>query len=135
MARAGMIAGAMTLALCTTAANAAGSDLLPPLETQARQESPAFGGFSAQRGRAFFDGTHGQDWSCSSCHTRNPLEAGRHAATGRSIAALAPAANPKRLSDPAKVEKWFRRNCKDVLRRECTATEKGDVISYLLSLK
>lgn len=135
MARTGTIAGAMALAVCTAAATAAGTDLLPPLEAQARREAPAFEGFSAQRGRAFFDSTHGQEWSCSSCHTSNPLEAGRHAATGKTIAALAPAANPKRLSDPAKVEKWFRRNCKDVLRRECTAAEKGDVLSYLLSLE
>ena len=97
--------------------------------------APAFAGFSGQRGQAFFDSTHGQQWSCSSCHTRNPLQAGRHAATGKTIAALAPAANAERLSDPAKVEKWFRRNCKDVLKRECTATEKGDVIRYLVSLK
>ena len=98
MTSAAALAGAMALALCTTAAGATGRDLLPALEAQARQEAPAFEGFSAQRGRVFFDSTHGQDWSCSSCHTRNPREAGRHAATGKTIAALAPAANPKRLS-------------------------------------
>lgn len=117
------------------AAVAGGADLLPALEAQARQADRAFSGFSAQRGRDFFVSTHGQQWSCSSCHTRNPLQAGRHAATGKTISALAPAANPQRLTDPAKVEKWFRRNCKDVLQRECSAAEKGDVLSYLLSLK
>ncbi|MFA5940466.1 MAG: DUF1924 domain-containing protein [Sinimarinibacterium sp.] len=125
----------MLMAVAAPVAIAGGADLLPALELQARQAAPAFAGFSAQRGQAFFDSTHGQQWSCSSCHTRNPLQAGRHAATGKTIAALAPAANAERLSDPAKVDKWFRRNCKDVLKRECTAAEKGDVIRYLVSLK
>lgn len=135
MARAIQIVGAVTLTLYAATATAAGQDLLPALEAQARQDAPAFDGFSASRGRRFFDSTHGQDWSCSSCHTRDPRQPGRHAATGKTIAALAPSANPKRLSDPAKVEKWFRRNCKDVLQRECTAAEKGDVLRYLLSLE
>ena len=51
------------------------------------------------------------------------------------IAPLAPAFNPERFSDPAKVEKWFRRNCNDVLSRECTAVEKADVLAYLNALK
>jgi len=33
------------------------------------------------------------------------------------------------------VDKWFRRNCKDVLSRECSAAEKADVMAYLISLK
>jgi hypothetical protein len=55
--------------------------------------------------------------------------------TGKAIQPLAPVANAARLTDTAKVDKWFRRNCKDVLGRECTAAEKGDVIAYLISLK
>ena len=47
---------------------------------------------------------------------------------------MAPAANPQRFSDAAKVEKWFKRNCNDVLGRACTAQEKGDVLAYLMSL-
>ena len=39
------------------------------------------------------------------------------------------------FSDPAKVEKWFRRNCNDVAGRECTAGEKADVLAWLISLK
>jgi hypothetical protein len=30
------------------------------------------------------------------------------------------------------VEKWFRRNCNDVLGRTCTPSEKADVMAYLL---
>jgi hypothetical protein len=63
------------------------------------------------------------------------LSTGRHATTGREIAPLAPAANPARLVDVDRIEKWFKRNCNDVLRRACTAAEKGDVLAYLTSLK
>jgi hypothetical protein len=47
---------------------------------------------------------------------------------------MAPSVNPARFTNTSKVEKWFKRNCKDVLNRECTAQEKGDVITYLMSL-
>ena len=90
---------------------------------------------SAQRGELFFKSTHGNDWSCASCHTGNPLAAGKHVKTGKAIAPLAPAANPQRFTDAAAVEKWFRRNCNDVLGRACTAQEKSDVTQYLMSLK
>jgi hypothetical protein len=104
-------------------------------ESAARQVSPAFGGFSAQRGETFFKSAHGGDWSCASCHTQSPVATGRHAVTGKAIAPLAPAAGPARFTDAAKVEKWFNRNCNDVLKRACTPAEKGDVLAYLMSLK
>ena len=110
------------------------ADIQRGYETGARQGSPAFAGFSAQRGEAFFASTHGGDWSCASCHTRSPLAVGRHAVTGKDIAPLAPAASATRFTDPAKVEKWFTRNCNDVLKRPCTPLEKGDVLAYLMSL-
>lgn len=87
------------------------------------------------RGQAFFNATHGREWSCSSCHGAPPTQQGKHAATGKAIAPLAPAFNPQRFTDPAKVEKWFRRNCGDVVGRECTAAEKADVMAWLLTLK
>lgn len=108
---------------------------LQQLTIQAKAENPAFTGFNSQRGQQFFTSTHGNDWSCSSCHTKNPLQTGKHEVTGKIIQPLAPAANASRFSDTAKSEKWFRRNCKDVLKRECTTQEKGDVLSWLLSLK
>lgn len=87
----------------------------------------------AARGQQFFTQRHGRDWSCSSCHTSRPTTEGQHASTGKTIAPLAPGANPQRFSDAAKTEKWFRRNCKDVLGRECSAGEKADVMAWLLS--
>jgi len=89
----------------------------------------------AVRGEQFFNSTHGGDWSCASCHGKSPVQTGKHASTGKTIEPLAPAANPKRLTDDAKVDKWFRRNCKDVLARECTAIEKADVLAYLVGVK
>lgn len=110
-------------------------DFLTQFEAAARQESASFQGFSALRGARFFRTTHGQEWSCSSCHTENPSVDGKHAKTAKRIAPLAPAANVERFSNPSKVEKWFKRNCNDVLGRICSAQEKGDVVTYLTSLK
>ncbi len=90
---------------------------------------------SVQRGEQFFTGKHGRDWSCASCHTATPNKTTEHILTGKSIEPLAPAANAKRFSDPAKSEKWFKRNCNDVLSRECSAQEKADVIAWLLTIK
>ena len=94
-----------------------------------------FQGFSAARGETFFKSKHGGEWTCASCHTDNPAAEGKHAKTGKIIKPLAPSANAERFSDMAKVEKWFKRNCNDVLERVCTAQEKGDVLSYLLTIK
>ena len=87
------------------------------------------------RGRDLFTQNHGREWSCASCHGAVPTQTGKHASTGKPIGPLAPAFNAERFTDKAKVEKWFRRNCNDVVGRECTAAEKADVLSWLASLK
>lgn len=89
----------------------------------------------AARGRGFFTARHGGEWSCASCHGTVPTGPGKHASTSKTIEPLAPAFNPKAFTDTAKVDKWFRRNCKDVLSRECSAAEKADVMAFLISLK
>lgn len=106
-----------------------------PAAQLARFDAAAGAPGQAARGQAFFDATHGREWSCADCHRAPPTTPGRHAGTGKTIAPLAPAANPERFTDTAKVDKWFRRNCKDVLARECSAAEKADVMAYLLSWK
>jgi mono/diheme cytochrome c family protein len=73
--------------------------------------------------------------TCATCHTDNPAQPGRHAITGKTIKPLAPVANAERLSDPAKVEKWFTRNCKEVVGRECSAGEKADFVAYLAEVR
>ncbi len=87
------------------------------------------------RGQQFFNARQGREWNCASCHGAMPTQTGKHASTGKSIGALAPAFNPERFTDAAKTEKWFRRNCRDVAGRECTASEKADVLSWLMTLK
>jgi len=87
------------------------------------------------RGQQLFTTRQGREWSCSSCHGAVPTQAGQHAGTGKPIAALAPAFNPERFTDAAKTEKWFRRNCNDVVGRECSAAERADVLSWLMTLR
>jgi hypothetical protein len=129
--------GALTAGFAFAAAAHAETpaDFLKQFDTAARQESAGFQGFSPRRGEAFFRASHGGEWSCASCHTRNPLAAGRHARTDKPIPPLAPAANAERFTRPDKVAKWFKRNCNDVLGRACSAQENGDVLAYLTSLK
>ena len=90
---------------------------------------------AVEAGRAFFTRTHGGAWSCASCHGEAPTAPGKHASTGKAIAPLAPAANPRAFTDTAQVDKWLRRNCRDVLKRECSAGEKADVLAWLGSLR
>ena len=97
--------------------------------------TPGFQGFSAARGESFFKAKHGGEWSCASCHTENPVALGKHAKTGKVIDPLAPSANAERFTSPKKVDKWFKRNCNDVLSRICTPQEKGDMLAYLLTVK
>lgn len=113
----------------------ASAHALPPAEMLQGYSAQAGAAAQPERGRQFFDARHGREWSCSSCHGAVPTQPGRHAATGRSIGALAPAANAQRFTDPAKTEKWFRRNCNEVLGRECSAAEKADVLGWLLALQ
>lgn len=106
-----------------------------PAEQLASYSAKAGSPAQAARGQQWFNSKHGQDWSCSSCHTATPTVEGRHASTAKPIAPLAPAFNPERFADAAKTEKWFRRNCNDVLGRECSNAEKADVLAWLLTLK
>lgn len=122
-----------------SAAQAAPLDLLQSYAVQAKQENPQFQAFSAARGEQLYHAkrnhSSGKMLSCASCHTDNPKSAGRHEKTGKAIQPLAPIANRDRFADNAKVEKWFKRNCQDVLERACSVQEKGDFVTYLLSIK
>jgi hypothetical protein len=125
---------ACALAPLAALANPARDSILVQLATQAKQADPSFAGFSAARGEAFWQADHAggkpETPSCTTCHTKDPTAEGRTRA-GKSIAPMAVSVTPDRFTDPAKVEKWFARNCSTVLGRACTPAEKGDVISYL----
>ena len=64
-------------------------------------------------------------------HT-DPHNAGQ-TTVGQAIKPMAVSVTPDRFTDMAKTEKWFRRNCKTVLGRECTPVEKGDFIAFMTS--
>lgn len=128
--------GAIAMTVVMNAAYAeAPQNFLDAFAQEAKTQNPAFKGFSAKAGEAFYKNKHGGEWSCSSCHTDNPAAEGKHTVTGKLIQPLSPNANPARFTDAAKVNKWFKRNCNDVLKRECTAEEKGNLLTYLLSVK
>lgn len=129
----GAILGALWLP-ATAGADPARDAILTALAAQAKAEDPAFAGFSAERGAAFWTATHAgggaETPSCTTCHSNDPTAEGK-TRTGKAIAPMAVSKTPARFTDAAAVEKWFGRNCKSVLGRACTAAEKGDVITYL----
>jgi Domain of unknown function (DUF1924) len=129
-----LLSGIMLLTVAATAHAQTSQQTLEGFKQSAAGTS-GFQGFSATRGEQFFNSTHGNDWSCATCHTKNPAAQGKHTKTGKLIKPLAPAANAERFTDQAKIDKWFKRNCNDVLNRACTPLEKGDVLTYLMSLK
>ncbi len=109
------------------------------LEKEARLADPGFNGFEYSRGEKIYFSKHrgkrGKIVSCSSCHTENLSASGKHLFTGKVIKPLSPFANPQRFSKVKKVKKWLRRNFKDVYKREGTAQEKGDVLTFMMRRK
>lgn len=127
-----LFSAALLALLCAGTAQAA--ETTPAAQLQ-RWSAQAGAPGNAAKGQTFFNAKHGGEWSCASCHGTPPTAQGQHANTGKVIAPLAPAFNAKAFTDSAKVDKWFKRNCNDVLTRECSAAEKADVLAYLNSLK
>ena len=121
--------------LTALALAAAGAQAATPAEQLAGYSAAARAAADPARGQKFFATAGPKEWSCASCHGSTPSGAGKHASTGKAIQPLAPAANAERFTDVAKTEKWFRRNCNDVLGRECTPGEKADVLAWLIGLK
>jgi hypothetical protein len=126
------VTGALALSFAVAMADTPAS-ILERFNAEARSAGEGPG--HAARGQGFFNQTHGNEWKCAACHGAVPTSKGEHAVTHKIIEPMAPAFNPQRFTNAAKVEKWFRRNCKDVLSRECTAREKADVLIWLISLK
>ena len=125
--------GCLLAMVLTPAAHAATpAELLAGYRTQAAGEAP-----SPERGKKLFTTLFEREmgWSCSTCHGSDPTLPGKDDVSGKPIAPLAPAFNAARLTDRVTVENAFRLNCKDVVGRECTALEKADVLSWLLSFK
>lgn len=134
-----IVLAVLTLAALTGAAlaNPDRQAILDRLAGEAKQQNKAFQSFSAERGQAFFLEKHAggkaETPSCTTCHTSDPRNPGQSKA-GKEIKPMAVSKTPSRFTDVAEVEKWFGRNCNQVLGRDCTAGEKGDVITYLMGL-
>ncbi|WP_186300200.1 DUF1924 domain-containing protein [Denitromonas ohlonensis] len=126
---------ALTMMSAAQAAQAAPrDDILAGYAAQAKAADAAFAGFSAARGEALHRDRHSggkpDSPSCTSCHGENTRAAGR-TPVGKAIEPVAVSVAPTRYTDAAKVEKWFRRNCREVLGRECTPREKGDWLAFM----
>jgi hypothetical protein len=137
------------------------TDLLARYDAEARAADPTFAGFSTERGRAFYFEKHPMrglgDVSCASCHLDDPRQGFRahrakvlcrachvinddeHAdpahAKKRDMPPFAPVGNPQRFTDFDRAERWFTLNCRLLLKRPCTAVEKGDFVAWLVSLR
>jgi uncharacterized protein DUF1924 len=129
----GLTAVVATIAMTSPAYS---SSLLDEYANQAQQENASFKGFSAERGKVLYLTNYAtgkaETPACTSCHTKSPTQSGSTRA-GKTIAPLAVSVSPDRFTDKRKVEKWFRRNCNSVLGRACSATEKGDFITFMLT--
>jgi hypothetical protein len=93
---------------------------------------------SADEGRAFYTKkivVAGKDLSCSACHTDNPANVGKHNESGKAIQPMSPVVNPKRFSEVQKSEKGFTKHCKDLYGKDCSAQDKGNFITYVLTTK
>ncbi len=130
----GLLSFGVVSAAVPAAADPARDAILATLTADAKKADPSFGGFSAERGQAFFAAKHTggkpDTPSCTSCHSQDPTAAGETRA-GKRIEPMAVSKNPTRFTKVDEVNKWFGRNCNSVLGRECTAVEKGDFITYL----
>jgi len=123
-------AGLALFALATPARALSAAELLA-------EYTRAAGAVSVERGQKFFTTNFGKalGFSCASCHGDQPTRSGKDQVTDKPIAPLAPAADPRRFTDRARVDHMFRLNCRDVVGRECTVQEKADVLAWLVSLR
>ena len=128
----------LVLALILPALATAGprDELLIRYKAEARSADANFSGFSAARGEALYFERHTggkpDTPACSTCHAADPRKPGL-TPTGKRIDPAAVSVSPDRYNDPAKVEKWFKRNCNEVLGRQCTPLEKGDWLTWMIS--
>ena len=69
--------------------------------------------------------------SCTTCHGKDIQSPGKHVRSGKEIEPMSKKINPSRLTDKNKIAKWFKRNCKWTMGRECTAQEKADIVAFI----
>ena len=91
----------------------------------------------AEQGKQLWQKTFNKndERSCASCHTKDLTQNGKHIKTNKDIKPMSPSVNLERLTDSKKINKWFKRNCKWTLGRECTAQEKSNFLVYIETSK
>ena len=120
---------AMVLLCCsyTASANDVSEQVL-----KSYQEAGA-GAFDAESGASMWQQKFANNRSCVSCHGADISQSGKHVKTRKLIKPMALSVNSNRYQSTKKINKWFKRNCKWTLGRECTAQEKGDFLTWLMS--
>ena len=121
----------LTMSVFTTGVYADAVD-----QVLAQYRTQGAGEFNADAGKVLWDKSYpdargGEARQCASCHSADLRQPGKHDQTGKRIEPMAPSVNAKRLTDVKFMEKWFLRNCKGTLGRECTPQEKGNVLVFL----
>ena len=106
---------------------------------QQQYQAAGAGPFNASAGEAMWqnrytDAKSGKQRSCQSCHGSDLTKASKHVKTGKVIEPMAPSVNAERLTKVKTINKWFKRNCKWTVGRECSDQEKGDFLEYLKQL-
>ncbi len=135
-----LLAALLGLAAVSAQASVANAEKLVVIyNTQAKAANPEYAGPTVADGKFFFNRKvklgNGKEMSCSSCHTANPADNGKHVVTHKTIKPLSPAVNPKRFADFEKVEAKFTQHCVDIIGSDCTAAEKANYITYVLTEK
>lgn len=119
-------------AMASTAMATPASDAL-----LAKYKSEGVSKIDAAKGKADWTkeamGEDGEKMSCSTCHGTDFSKAGKHHKTHKVIEPMSARVNAERFTDEKKIEKWFKRNCKDAWARECTSQEKADFLTFMLA--
>lgn len=105
-------------------------DLMVQYQSQGASEANAQQGMQ-QWTEIHTNNSDGEARSCAACHSKDLHVKGKHVNTGKVIDPLAPSVNAERLTDVAKIEKWFKRNCKWTLGRECSVQEKSNFLQFI----
>ena len=103
---------------------------------QQQYQAAGAGPFSATAGEAMWkknytDAKSGKQRNCQTCHGEDLNQSGKHAKTGKVIDPMAPSVNAERLTKVRTINKWFKRNCKWTLGKECSAQQKVDILTFL----